>query len=202
LKEGGNKHVDLKNRNFDEIQDLYERIKRSNDKFLAGSAKDEEKYTKKKDKEVPAKQVDEDVDELKLSLVIARDEDKEVDYEIIDRKYPIVKWKSEFITTKPQHDESKEVEEVNLNVVIRSNGQRRHFSTLMRGDLMIMFSQDGAEEFWKAQQDWKIVCWKLHNSSGIKLESEEDSTMALELIRFVKRQIVELEHDNSDGDEE
>ncbi|GJX61595.1 hypothetical protein Tco_0294495 [Tanacetum coccineum] len=35
----------------------------------------------------------------------------------------------------------------------------------------------------------------------IKLESEEDSTMALELIRFVKKQIAELELDNSDGDE-
>ncbi|GKA65470.1 reverse transcriptase domain-containing protein, partial [Tanacetum coccineum] len=264
---GGNKHVDLKNRNFDEIQDLYERIKRSNDKFLAGSAKDEEKSTKKKDEEVPAKQVDEDVDELKLSLVIAPDEDKEVDYEILDRKYPIVKWKSEFITTKPQHDESKEVEEVNLNVVIRSNGQRRHFSTLMRvlsvfdredlnaiyhlvvnrysndipkgfdrilwGDLMIMFNQGDADEFWNTQQDWKIVCWKLHNSSGVhtlmtekglvihmlvenkyplkkevllqmlklKLESKEDSTMTLELIRFVKKQIAKLELDKSDGDE-
>ncbi|GJR26957.1 hypothetical protein Tco_1103189 [Tanacetum coccineum] len=35
----------------------------------------------------------------------------------------------------------------------------------------------------------------------LKLESEEDNTMALELIRFVKKQIAELELDNSDGDE-
>ncbi|GJR57742.1 hypothetical protein Tco_1499904 [Tanacetum coccineum] len=35
----------------------------------------------------------------------------------------------------------------------------------------------------------------------LKLETEEDSTMALELIRFVKKQIAELEPENSDGDE-
>ncbi|GJW47300.1 hypothetical protein Tco_0078946 [Tanacetum coccineum] len=36
----------------------------------------------------------------------------------------------------------------------------------------------------------------------LKLETEEDSTMALELIRFVKKQIAELEPKDSDGDEE
>ncbi|GKE77826.1 hypothetical protein Tco_1543946, partial [Tanacetum coccineum] len=35
----------------------------------------------------------------------------------------------------------------------------------------------------------------------LKLESEEDSTMALELIRFVKKLVAELEPKNSDGDE-
>ncbi|GJT18940.1 hypothetical protein Tco_0877646 [Tanacetum coccineum] len=36
----------------------------------------------------------------------------------------------------------------------------------------------------------------------LKLESEEDSTMALELIRFVKKLLAELEPEDSDGDEE
>ncbi|GKF51392.1 hypothetical protein Tco_0147859, partial [Tanacetum coccineum] len=36
----------------------------------------------------------------------------------------------------------------------------------------------------------------------LKLESEEDSTMALELIRFVKKLVAELEPEDSDGDEE
>ncbi|GKD44618.1 hypothetical protein Tco_1269263, partial [Tanacetum coccineum] len=35
----------------------------------------------------------------------------------------------------------------------------------------------------------------------LKLESEEDSTMALELIRFVKKLVAELEPENSDRDE-
>ncbi|GKB73788.1 hypothetical protein Tco_0935200 [Tanacetum coccineum] len=36
----------------------------------------------------------------------------------------------------------------------------------------------------------------------LKLESEEDSTMALELIRFVKKIIAELEPEDSNGNEE
>ncbi|GKD39146.1 hypothetical protein Tco_1259353 [Tanacetum coccineum] len=47
-------------------------------------------------------------------------------------KYPIIEWKSEHLGIKPQFDETKDLEEINLNVVIRSNGQRRYFSTLMR----------------------------------------------------------------------
>ncbi|GJZ02168.1 hypothetical protein Tco_0520129 [Tanacetum coccineum] len=35
----------------------------------------------------------------------------------------------------------------------------------------------------------------------LKLETEEERTMALELIRFVKKQITELEPEDSDGDE-
>ncbi|GKC82921.1 hypothetical protein Tco_1138638 [Tanacetum coccineum] len=187
---------------------------------------------------------------------------------VLDKKYPIIEWRSEYLTTKPQYDETEEVEDVYLNVVIRSNRQRRYFSTLMAvlsildrddicaiyqlvmnryqdetpegfdkilwGDLIIMFNQSDSDEFWNAQQNWKIVSWKLHSSSGVhtimtdeglvihmfvenkyplkkevlsqlielKLETEEDSTMALELIRFVKKQIAELEPKDSDGDEE
>ncbi|GJX63648.1 hypothetical protein Tco_0296548 [Tanacetum coccineum] len=277
---GGKKHADLKNKNFEEIQVLYEKIKMYNDKFITGLDKDdsikkddsvkekvkEEEETRKRKlgtrKKIKSKKrkltsksgetasdTAKDDDELRLCLIIASDEDKEVDYEILDKKYPIIEWKSEYLATKPQYDESKGLEEVNLNVVFRSNGQIIYSSTLMRvlsifdredlnavyqlvmnrylndipegfnrilwGDLMIMFNQSDADEFWSTQQDWKVVCWKLHNSSGvhtlltetglvihmlvknkypmkkdvmsqmleIKLESEEDSTMALELIR-------------------
>ncbi|GKE88802.1 hypothetical protein Tco_1566277, partial [Tanacetum coccineum] len=176
-------------------------------------------------------------------------------------------WKSEYLGIKPQYDETKDIEEINVNVVIRSNGQRRYFSTLMSvlsifdrddlsvvyqlvmdrykdeipegfdrvlwGDLMIMFNLSDEDEFCNSQQNWNVVSWKLHGSSGVhtlmtdeglvihmlvekkyplrkkvllqmlelKLESKEDNTMALELIRFVKKLIAELEPENSDGDE-
>ncbi|GJT66668.1 hypothetical protein Tco_1018148, partial [Tanacetum coccineum] len=73
---------------------------------------------------------DKENDDLRLYLTIAQDEDKEVDYEILDRKYPIIDWKTECFGTKPQPDEAKSIEEINLNVVTRSNGQQRHFSVL------------------------------------------------------------------------
>ncbi|GKE58373.1 hypothetical protein Tco_1497558 [Tanacetum coccineum] len=189
LRESGKKHADLKNRNFDDIQALYDRIKRNNDKFLTvDSTKDKRKKKEMNEKakdhgrerlmkkvvketlkeddptKVPAEHevteqginkresghikmiaskrprpqpnddsdIDNDDDELRLTLIIVPDEDKEVDYEILDKKYPIIEWKSEYLTTKPKFDESKGLEEVNLNMVVRSNGQKRYFSTLMR----------------------------------------------------------------------
>ncbi|GKG19103.1 hypothetical protein Tco_0376202 [Tanacetum coccineum] len=75
---------------------------------------------------------DKENDELRLYLTIAQDEEKEVNYEILDRKYPIKDWKTENLGTKPQFDESKRSEEIKVNVVTRSNGQKRYFSTLIR----------------------------------------------------------------------
>ncbi|GJR06524.1 hypothetical protein Tco_0529508 [Tanacetum coccineum] len=170
-------------------------------------------------------------DELRLHLIIAPDEEKEMDYEILDIKYPIKEWKTECLRTKPQADEAEHFEEINQNVVIRSNGQKRYFSTLMRvlsifdkedlnavyqlvmdrfqdeipegfnrvlwGDLMVMFNPDDENEFWNSQQDWNIKYplrkKVLMQMLKLKLESEEDSTMALELIRFIKKILAELE---------
>ncbi|GKC73602.1 hypothetical protein Tco_1119485, partial [Tanacetum coccineum] len=301
LKHVGNfKHAELKIKKFEEVQALYEKIKRSDEDFISiGSAEDERLIkrmnekgvdlsksevikeeskeeestrkrklgTRKKMKSRKRRYIqntseddsDKENDELRLHLTIAPDEEKEVDYEILDRKYPIKEWKTECLGTKPQADKAEHFEEINQNVVIRSNGQKRYFSTLMRvlsifdredlnavyqlvmdrfqdeipegfdrvlwGDLMVMFNPDDENEFWNSQQDWNIVSWKLHGSSGVhtlvtetglvihmlvekkyplrkkvlmqmlklKLESEEDSTMALELIRFIKKILAELE---------
>ncbi|GKC58096.1 hypothetical protein Tco_1085694 [Tanacetum coccineum] len=256
LKHVGNfKHSELKNKKFEDIQAMYEKIKRkipqkekrssrNLKKKLRRKKKNEEGArkrklgTRKKMKSRKRRYIqntseddsDKENDELRLYLTIAQDEEKEVDYEILDRKFPIKEWKTECLGTKPQPDQAEPLEEINLNVVTRSNGQRRYFSTLTRvlsvfdredlnavyklmmdiyqdkipegfekvlwGDLMVLFNPDEQDEFWNSQHEWKIVSWKLHSSSGmlkLKLESEEDCTMALELIKFIKKLLVELE---------
>ncbi|GJY36760.1 putative ribonuclease H-like domain-containing protein [Tanacetum coccineum] len=178
---GTSQHSELKSKKFEDIQAMYEKIKRSDKDFIAiGSVEDESliKRMNKKDssKEEEIKQeskeevkqedkeeentrkrkqgtrkkmksrkrrfkqdtsqddpsdIEKENDELRLCLTIAPDEDKEVDYEILDKKYPIIDWKTQNFGTKPQLDESKSSEEINLNVVTRSNGQKRFFSTLI-----------------------------------------------------------------------
>ncbi|GJX79779.1 hypothetical protein Tco_0327928 [Tanacetum coccineum] len=193
---------ELENQEVEEIQAL---IKEESKEEVKKENKEEESTRKRK---------------------LAPDEEKEVDYEILDRKYPIKEWKTECLGTKPQVDKAEHLEEINQNVVIRSNGQKRYFSTLMRvlsifnrddlnaiyqlvmdkyqdeipggfdkvlwGFDLVMFNPDDEDKFWNSahkKQDWKI------------LESEEDSTMALELIRFVKKLLAELEPEDADGDE-
>ncbi|GJT00751.1 hypothetical protein Tco_0821920 [Tanacetum coccineum] len=104
------------------------------------------------------------------------------------------------------------------------------FDRMLWGDLMIMFNQGDTADFWDTQQDWNLISWKLHSSSGVhtimtstglvfhmlvesrypltkevlsqmlelKLETEEESSMALELIKFVKQQLEEFEDSNDD----
>ncbi|GJW19653.1 putative ribonuclease H-like domain-containing protein [Tanacetum coccineum] len=306
LKHVGNfKHSELKSKKFEDIQAMYEKIKRSDEDFIAiGSVADEklikrmnkkdsskgeeikqeskEEVKKEKDEEGTRKRKlgtrkkmksrkrryiqntseddsDKENDELRLYLTIAQDEEKEVDYEILDRKFPIKEWKTECLGTKPQPDQAEPIEDINLNVVTRSNGQKRYFSTLttvlsifdredlnavyqlvmdkyqdempegfervLWGDLMVLFNPDEQDEFWNSQHKWNVISWKLHSSSGVhtlmteeglvihmliekkyplkkeivvqmlklKLESEEESTMALELIRFIKKILADLE---------
>ncbi|GJZ31670.1 hypothetical protein Tco_0576717 [Tanacetum coccineum] len=71
-------------------------------------------------------------EELSLHLKIASNEDKEVDYEILDVRSPIIEWKSVCLGTRPQPDNDKEIEMIDMNVVTRSNGSQRYFTTLMR----------------------------------------------------------------------
>ncbi|GJV37435.1 hypothetical protein Tco_1409912 [Tanacetum coccineum] len=254
LKHVGNfKHAELKIKKFEEVQALYEKIKRSDEDFISiGSAEDErlikrmnEKGVDSSKSEVLKEESKEEVqkeskeEESTRKRKLAPDEEKEVDYEILDRKYPIKEWKTECLGTKPQTDQAEHIEEINQNVVIRKDLNAVYqlvmdrfkdeipegFNRVLWGDLMVMFNPDDENDFWNAQQDWNIVSWKLHSSSGVhtlvtetglvihmlvekryplrkqvlmqmlklKLESEEDSTMALELIRFIKKILAELE---------
>ncbi|GKC04699.1 hypothetical protein Tco_0996309 [Tanacetum coccineum] len=283
LKHVGNfKHAELKIKKFEEVQALYEKIKRSDEDFISiGSAEDERLIKRMNEKGVDSSKdemiKEESKEEVKKeSKAEVQEESKEEESKKKRKLGTRKKMKSRkrrYIQNTSEDDSDKENDElrlhltiapdeekeINQNVVTRSNGQKRYFSTLMRvlsifdredlnavyqlvmdryqdeipegfdrvlwGDLMVMFNPDDEDEFWNSQLDWIIVSWKLHSSSGVhtlvtetglvihmlvekkyplrkevlvqmlklKLESEEDSTMALELIKFVKKLLAELE---------
>ncbi|GKC77426.1 reverse transcriptase domain-containing protein, partial [Tanacetum coccineum] len=208
LKHVGNfKHSELKSTKFEDIQAMYEKIKRSDENFIAiGSVEDERliKRMNKKDsskgeeikqeskEKVKAEDKEEentrkrklstrkkiksrkrrfkqdtfqddpsdtekDNDELRLCLTIAPDEDKEVDYEILDKKYPIIDWKTENLGTKPHS----------------------------LGDLIVMFHPDEQEIYGTHSKKERNI----DANSKAKLDSEEESTMALELIKDLSRRL-------------
>ncbi|GJS04024.1 hypothetical protein Tco_0320532 [Tanacetum coccineum] len=127
-------------------------IKRMNEKGVDSSKSE---VLKEESKEEFPSRSDKENDELRLHLTIAPDEEKEVDYEILDRKYPIKEWKT----------------------VIFQDEIPEGFDRVLWGDLMVMFNPDDENDFWNAHQDWNIVSWKLHVFYQV-LESEEDNTMA------------------------
>ncbi|GKA79189.1 hypothetical protein Tco_0785785 [Tanacetum coccineum] len=282
LKHVGNfKHSELKSKKFEDIQAMYEKIKRSDEDFIAIGSVEDDRLIKKMNKKDSSKgeeikqeskeevkeedkgeentrkrkhgtrkkmksrkrrfkqdtsqddpsDTEKENDELRLCLTIAPDKDKEVDYEILDKKYPIIDWKTENLGTKPQFDESKRSEEINMNVVTRSNGQKRCFSTLIR--VLSVFDREDLDAIYKLVMDIyqdkipevmescivssgvhhfddgrkRFIRFHMQDSEEVsplkkeilmqmlklKLESEEESTMALELIQFIKKVLADLE---------
>ncbi|GJR73552.1 hypothetical protein Tco_0085917 [Tanacetum coccineum] len=210
LKHVGNfKHFDLKTKKFEEIQALYENIKRSDEDFISiGSAEDERlikrmnekgidssknEIVKEEDKEEESTRKrklgtrkkmksrkrrfrqntseddsEKENDELRLCLTIAPDEEKDVDYEILDRKYPIKEWKTEYLRTKPQYSDRDDLNAIYQLVMDKYQDETPEgFDRVLWGNLMIMFNSDDEDKFWNSQQDWNIVSWKLHGSSRV-----------------------------------
>ncbi|GJT87790.1 hypothetical protein Tco_1069507 [Tanacetum coccineum] len=242
LKHVGNfKHAELKIKKFEEVQALYEKIKRSDEDFISiGSAEDERLIKRMNEKGIDSSKSEVIKEENKEEAKEENKEEESTRKRKLGTRKKMKSRKRRYIQNTSEDDSEKEndelrlhltiaehLEEINKNVVIRSNGQKRYFGTLMRvlsifdredlnavyqlvmdryqdeipegfdrvlwGDLMVMFNPDDEDKFWNSQLDWIIVNWKLHSSSGyerllkLKLESEEDSTMALELIRFIKK---------------
>ncbi|GJS89264.1 hypothetical protein Tco_0771900 [Tanacetum coccineum] len=140
LKHVGNfKHSELKIKKFEEIQALYEKIKRSDEDFISiGSAKDERLI-----KKMNEKGIDSSKNEMHIQDEILM---------VFDR--------------------------VTLG---RFDG---HFSLMTEEGLVIHML---VEKKYLLRKKVLLQMLKL------KLESKEDSTMALELIRFVKINVIELE---------
>ncbi|GJU20685.1 hypothetical protein Tco_1154027 [Tanacetum coccineum] len=93
-------------------------------------------------------------DELKLYLSIVQDEEKEVDYEILDRKYPIIDWKTVCLGTKLQED---------LNAVFQlvmdkyQDEMPEGFERVLWGDLMVLFNPDEQDEFLESQHELEVI---------------------------------------------
>ncbi|GJV27176.1 hypothetical protein Tco_1383624 [Tanacetum coccineum] len=238
LKHVGNyKHVELKIKKFEEVQDLYEKIKRSDEDFISiGSAEDEKlikrmnekgvglsksEVIKEESKEEVQEEVkdekstrkrkfgtrkkmksrkrryiqytseddsDKENDELRLYLTVAQDEEKEVDYEILDK---IISIKSSLgrYDGFVQHQMIKIcfgssqtdwiIDEVGSCIVL----QITHCSDMTQGIYHICL----------VEKKYPLRKEVLKQMLKLKLESEEENTMALELIKFVKKILGELE---------
>ncbi|GKA24063.1 ribonuclease H-like domain-containing protein [Tanacetum coccineum] len=95
-------------------------------RFRQNTSEDDESNSKKENDELRLCLTIAENDELRLCLTIAPDEYKEF-------------------------DETKDLEEINLNVVIRSNGQRRYFSTMIR--MLSIFNREDLNALYQLVMD-------------------------------------------------
>ncbi|GJZ85477.1 hypothetical protein Tco_0650816, partial [Tanacetum coccineum] len=139
LKHVGNfKHSDLKTKKFEEIQALYEKIKRSDEDFISiGSAEDERLIKKMNEKGIDSSKnemvKEEDKEEEYRKSKERRHSKGTIDSEIMERKYVIARLDK---GSSPDGD---------YLVIYRANRNFRPFNYLMEGDLKIMMESSKEE---------------------------------------------------------
>ncbi|GJY04617.1 hypothetical protein Tco_0370557 [Tanacetum coccineum] len=178
---GGYKHSQLKGKSYQEIQGLYERQqKRIQDFTPMDSEKEDQKPSKRLERvrgsyatqkspkklkvmksakdvtEEEATEYEKEKKKIRLSLKIISNDDSEVDYEPLSRKFPIVNWEYQLQGKMEAKD-----------MLVR-NGFIDHplegHDLLLWGDLRMIFNPDKKDELWMNQLDWKLLRWKLYES--------------------------------------
>ncbi|GJU62192.1 hypothetical protein Tco_1244027 [Tanacetum coccineum] len=180
LKHVGNfKHSDLKTKKFEEIQALYEKIKRSDEDFISiGSAEDERLIKEMNEKGIDSsknesvKEEDKEEEGTKnrkgghIKMIARKKKRSQSDVDSDDEHKKCLKivtfesiLDSEIMEKKSVIARLNKVSSPDGDylVIYRANGNFRAFNYLM--EIMMESSIEGNEQsdFWSGQQDWKIV---------------------------------------------
>ncbi|GJY48764.1 uncharacterized mitochondrial protein-like protein [Tanacetum coccineum] len=189
---GGYKHSQLKGKSYEEIQGLYERQQKGIQDFTSALTLDihnprPRTYTTASNEEAAA-DYEQDKLELRMWLAVVLDKDETMDPENLSVKYPIIDWESQNLGSVDMED-----------IHIRLNG----------------FAQIGDEKDWtliswklyenygvhSLLMDGTLTCFNmlvekryplikemLKKMLNWKLEAEAESTMAFEILKFIKSQ--------------
>ncbi|GJX88256.1 hypothetical protein Tco_0340270 [Tanacetum coccineum] len=231
------KHAELKSKSFEEIQVLYERYKKQDQTFVAIGTEEDERAIKKMNEKALDKEKKRrwnlSMKKLKRKKEQRKetpDEDKVIDVESLNQQYPIIEWQSFFLTTKPQHDQTKPDEDIYLNKIgflkdwtcggnelweiyeyslIKVIRQLLGYSTarleayqlettIVHSGVHTIMTSTGLVFHMLVESKYPLTKEVLSQMLELKLETEEESSMALELIKFVRQQLEEFEDSNDD----
>ncbi|GJY30180.1 hypothetical protein Tco_0413675 [Tanacetum coccineum] len=193
---GGYKHSQLKGKSYEEIQGLYERQQKRIQNFTPmDSEKEAQKpgkrlkrvtgsYATQKSPKKPkvmksakdvteeeAAEYEKEKEELRLSLKIISNDDSEVNYEPLSRKFPIMNWEYQLLG-------KMEAKDMYVYKLTRADGSSSYHGDtqaflrrLDRQDLndlyRMIFDPDEKDELWMNQLDWKLLRWKLYENCRV-----------------------------------
>ncbi|GJS23001.1 hypothetical protein Tco_0451633 [Tanacetum coccineum] len=190
-------HQQLKNKNYEEIQRLYEKEKRWIDDFqpmdteaikdiekkvdssskLAGGSRKKtlaRKRAAKSDEEAVA-DYEHEKEELRMWLTIVLDEEETVDPKIFMLRI---------------FDRQDLVDLHRLVMKRFEDTTPEGYNLLLWGDLKVMFEPNAEDEIW-IEKRYPLIKEMLQKMLNWKLKAEAESTMAFELLKFIKSQLEE-----------
>nr|GEY41998.1 hypothetical protein [Tanacetum cinerariifolium] len=108
---------------------------------------------------------------LKTFMQILPDKEGEVDYEVLDKRFPIINCESNFY-----HLDRHGVECIYYRI-FRSNGSSRWIKTFSEmGDLRTMFEETADDDLWKNQEEWILKSWNFYKNCGVHTLTLKDGT--------------------------
>ncbi|GJW96657.1 hypothetical protein Tco_0178465 [Tanacetum coccineum] len=194
IKHVGNyKHADLKSKKFEHIQALYEKIKKFNEDFISTRSAQDERFIKRMNEKGAGLSKSEVIKEDTKEEVKDEDKDKEKNIlSLTGRQYVLEQNHS---LMNPKKERSSEM------FVTRSNGRKDNFSVLTtllsilsREDLNAVFQLVMDKYHDEMPEGFERVLWGdlkrkkyplkkeiLVQMLNVRLESEEESTMAFDI---------------------
>nr|GEV51876.1 hypothetical protein [Tanacetum cinerariifolium] len=146
----------------------------------------------------------EEEEKLKTFLKIDPDEEGVIDYEVLDKRFPIINWESKFY-----HYDKHGAEGIYYRI-FRSDGSSRWIKTfsemvtrfdrldlvelynlvmqrfesttpkgvdlILWGDLRTMFKANAEDELWQNQEKWSLKSWIFYENCGVHILILEDGT--------------------------
>ncbi|GKB27595.1 hypothetical protein Tco_0866996 [Tanacetum coccineum] len=146
----------------------------------------------------------EEEEQLKAFLKIVPDEEGIIDYEVLEKRFPIINWESKF------YDFDRHGAECIYYKIFRSDGSSRWIKTfsemvtrfdrldleelynlvmkrfetttpegvdlVLWGDLRIMFDANAEDELWQNQERWNLKRWDFYENYGVYTLILEDGT--------------------------
>ncbi|GJT66559.1 ribonuclease H-like domain-containing protein [Tanacetum coccineum] len=135
-----------------------------------------------------------DKEELTMWLTVVPDEEETIDSEILSAKYPIVDWES-------QNLGSVDMEDLHVYKIIRADGNtsyHKSLSSMLRKfdrqdlvDLHRLVMKRFEDTTPEVEKRYPLIKEMLQKMLNWKLEAEAESTMAFELLKFIKSQLEE-----------
>ncbi|GJV62904.1 putative ribonuclease H-like domain-containing protein [Tanacetum coccineum] len=210
---GGYKYSQLKGKTYEEIHGFGKKND-SSSKPAGGSRKKTlaRKRAAKSDEEAAA-DYEHEKEELRMWLTVVSDEEETVDPKILSAKYPIVDWES-------QNLGSVDMEDLHVYKIIRADGNTSYHKSLSsmlrkfdRQDLVDLHRlvmrrccfweilscevhtllMDGTLTYFNmlVEKRYPLIKEMLQKMLNWKLEAKAESTMAFELLKFIKSQLEE-----------
>ncbi|GJZ79165.1 putative ribonuclease H-like domain-containing protein [Tanacetum coccineum] len=143
-------------------------------------------------------------EQLKAYLKIVPNEEGIIDYEVLEKRFPIINWESKF------YDFDRHRAEYIYYRIFRSNGRSRWIKTFSKivirfdkidlvelynlvmkrfetttpegvdlvlwGDLRTMFDANAEDELWQNQERWNLKSWDLYENCGVHTLILKDGT--------------------------